>query len=128
MSVPRSPHASREADLNARARERALLLKAAARRTVRLRWTPRLLAALLDELRVDDDYFALLGGPKIPRARYPQAVALALLMRHAWRADDFADTASRLGLLGRRRRAWPRQQRRRGQRAQPATGGEVGAQ
>jgi hypothetical protein len=75
---------------------RSELLTLAAQRTARLQWTPQLIALLLEALYVDDDFFALLGGHRIPKRRYPQAVALALLMRHAWRTDDFADTAARL--------------------------------
>lgn len=89
---------------NPLARQREQLLNAAARRTARMRWTPSLLEALLDELYVDDAYFDLLGlgGRRIPKSRYPQAVALALLWRHAWRTDDFTATASKLGLISRR--------------------------
>lgn len=83
------------------ARQRSQRLLLAASGTSRMRWSRRLLELLLDELYVDDDYFDLIGGRRIPKKKYPQAVALALLGRHAWRADDFAEVVSRLGLANR---------------------------
>ena len=55
---------------------------------------------LLEELYVDDGLEKLLG--KAPSAlqvrQYPQAVAVALILRHSWRADDLACILERLGL------------------------------
>ncbi len=86
---------------NARAAQRERLLVAAAARTNQLRWTPQLLELLLDELHVDEVYHSLFRGRRIPKTRYPQAVALALLSRHAWQSGEFAEAARKLGLLGR---------------------------
>ncbi len=56
------------------------------------------MTALIEELYVEDDFHALLGDPKdLPRRRYPQAVALALALRHSWRPDDLACILRRLG-------------------------------
>ena len=55
---------------------------------------------LLEELYVDDGLEKLLG--KAPSAlqvrQYPQAVAVALILRHSWRADDLACILERLGM------------------------------
>jgi hypothetical protein len=68
-------------------------------------WTRDLLIALLDELCVDDVFDALVGDPKrLPKRRYAQAVAMALLLRHSWRWDDLSDVATRLGLIQNSRR------------------------
>jgi hypothetical protein len=51
-------------------------------------------------LYVDDQLEKLLANaPRtLPSRRYPQAVALALILRHSWRADDLAYIVKRLGL------------------------------
>jgi hypothetical protein len=55
---------------------------------------------LLEEVYVDDGLEKLLG--KAPSAlqvrQYPQAVAVALILRHSWRADDLACILARLGM------------------------------
>jgi hypothetical protein len=55
---------------------------------------------LLEELYVDDGLEELLGKPsnKLQTRQYPQAVAVALILRHSWRADDLACILQRLGL------------------------------
>ena len=69
---------------------------------------------LLEELYVDDDLEELLGKAprKLRTGQYPQAVAVALILRHSWRADDLACIVERLGLkaagLPVRRAAKPR--------------------
>ncbi len=68
-------HARRGATGNRFSQRRHQLLTLAARRTARLQWTPELIALPLEELYVDDDSFALLGGQRIPQRRSPQAVA-----------------------------------------------------
>lgn len=63
------------------------------------RWSPRLLSMLLDELFVTEDVSRLLGSiARLPIRRYPEAVAIAVLLRHAWRRDTLA--AARRRLLG----------------------------
>jgi hypothetical protein len=54
---------------------------------------------LIEELYVAEDFNALLGDPKrLPRRCYPQAVLLALALRHSWRPDDLACILRRLGI------------------------------
>jgi hypothetical protein len=62
----------------------------------------RLLELLIEEMYVDDGIEELLGDclHDLPKRRYPQAIARALLLRHSWRADDLACLIERLGLTG----------------------------
>jgi hypothetical protein len=54
---------------------------------------------LIEELYVEEEFNTLLGDPKsLPRRRYPQAVLLALALRHSWRPDDLACILRRLGI------------------------------
>ena len=55
---------------------------------------------LLEELYVDNGLDELLGKSSTElRVRdYPQAVAVALILRHSWRADDLACILARLGV------------------------------
>jgi hypothetical protein len=55
---------------------------------------------LLEELYVDDGLEVLLGTApdKLGVRQYPQAVAVALILRHSWRADDLACILARLGV------------------------------
>jgi len=55
---------------------------------------------LLEELYVDDGLEGLLGKSpnELQVRRYPQAVAVALILRHSWRADDLACILARLGV------------------------------
>jgi hypothetical protein len=67
------------------------------RQTRGSRWTPRLLAILIDELSVGDDFVALLGHPReLSVEQYPQAIAVAMALRHSWRQDDFRRFTRRL--------------------------------
>lgn len=79
---------------------RPRLLQTLVSRTESLRWSTALIRALLEELYIDADIEKLLGTPlrKLPQQKYPQAIAVALILRHSWRADDFADILRRLGL------------------------------
>ena len=78
---------------------RPQVLRLIAGSTRRLSWTGRLLTLLLEELYVDDLFTELLGPPqRLPAARYAQAVALAIALRHSWRPDDLLDVATRLGI------------------------------
>ena len=62
-------------------------------------WNLRLLSVLLEELHVDELFIHLMGTPeRLPRERYPQAVAVAIALRHSWRSDDFYSIAKRLGV------------------------------
>ena len=67
--------------------------------TKALRWSPPLVEGILEELYVDDHFEELLGAPGELRARqYPQAIAVALILRHSWHPDDLACILKRLTL------------------------------
>ena len=84
---------------------RPALLRSVAKKTELLRWSTRLIEVLLDEMHVDDELEQLLGEPlrDVSRSRFPQAIAIGLVLRHSWRADDFAETVDRLGLVRKER-------------------------
>ena len=69
-----------------------------ASRTTTLTWTRALLRLLLDELQSEDDFFFDIVGPldRIPPKRFPQAVAIALALRHSWLQSDLTHIAHRL--------------------------------
>ena len=75
-------------------------LRAAVHRTKGLRWSASLLELLIEELYIDESIEALLGQHPhaLPTRRYPEAIAVALILRHSWRADDLACIIERLGL------------------------------
>jgi hypothetical protein len=61
----------------------------------------RLLAALLEELHVSDDFDTLVGPlAGLPTSEYPRLLAIAVLLRHSWSPQDLACTAAKLGLPG----------------------------
>jgi hypothetical protein len=56
--------------------------------TLGLRWSSTLINVLLDELIVGDELEELIGPTRhLPRARYAQAVAVALALRYSYRED-----------------------------------------
>jgi hypothetical protein len=68
--------------------------------TKALRWSRPLIEAVLEELYVDDHFEELLGrapGDLRP-GQYPQAIAVALILRHSWHPDDLACMLKRLKL------------------------------
>ena len=76
---------------------RAQALRAIASECVTLRWSDGLLRLLLEELQIEDDFMSLLGEPStIPVSHYPQAVAVAIVLRHSWRADSLEGIAGRI--------------------------------
>ena len=80
-----------------RAASRMPALRALVRQTSGLKWTRALFLLLLDELYIGDEFEEIVGKPeKIPSARYPQAIAVAIAMRHSWRADDLGSVVQRL--------------------------------
>lgn len=88
-----------------RARVRLAQLRVITRRTQHLSWTPRLIKSLLDELNVDELFEDLIGPLRgLPKRQYPQAVALAIALRHSWRPDDLAYIVNRLGIAPSRKR------------------------
>ena len=78
-------------------RPRAMRLIAA--RTRQLAWSRALVSLLLDELQPDDLFTEIVGTlNRLAPSRFPQAVAIALLLRHSWRQVDLTRIARRLGI------------------------------
>ena len=78
-------------------RPRAIRLMAA--RTKHLAWSRALVSALLDELQPDDLFTTIVGTrSRLTPSQFPQAVAIALLLRHSWRQADLTRIARRLGI------------------------------
>ena len=78
-------------------RPRAMRLIAT--RTRNLAWSRALVSVLLDELQHDDLFTAIVGTPnRLTPAQFPQAVAIALLLRHSWRQVDLTRIVRRLGI------------------------------
>ena len=74
-------------------------LRVFAERSKQLKWAPSLLAFLLEELWTERELSLFVEGlNRLPRSRYPQAVAVALALRHSWRQDHLQLAAKRLGL------------------------------
>src|SRR5690606_23559475 len=68
-------------------------------RTAKLAWSPMLLRLLLEEIRPDELFLDVLGKPdRIAVKRYPQALAVALALRHGWQRDDLLVFSKRLGV------------------------------
>jgi ParB/RepB/Spo0J family partition protein len=68
-------------------------------KTAKLPWSRGLLGTLLDELNVDSTFTELVGRPQgLPAKRYPQAIAVALALRHSWRREELVKFARRLGV------------------------------
>ncbi len=77
--------------------QRRKLLRLLVARTRKVRWSANLVTVLIEELYVEEEFNTLLGDPEIlPLRRYPQAVALALALRHSWRPNDLACILRRL--------------------------------
>jgi hypothetical protein len=81
---------------------RPRLILSAVETTKLTRWSPTLIETVLDELHVAEQCEQLLGAaPRTLRvSQYPQAIALALILRHSWRPDDLAAISKRLRLKG----------------------------
>lgn len=96
----RTARSTQAADKRWRRDARPEALRAAVRRTKGLRWSASLLEHLIEELYIDESIDDLLGEhPRdLPTRRYPEAIAVALILRHSWRADDLACIVERLGL------------------------------
>lgn len=70
-----------------------------AEHTAKLPWSPMLLRLLLEEIRPDEVFLEVLGKPdRIAIKRYPQALAIALALRHGWQRDDLLVFSKRLGV------------------------------
>ena len=64
-----------------------------------MHWSAALLNFLLEELWTEREIRMLVGPiDRLPPSRYPQAVAVALALRHSWRQDTLKRAVKRLGL------------------------------
>ena len=82
-----------------RRERRAEDLRALVQQCKRIRWSSRLLQLLVEELYVGDELVALIGPlRRVALRRYPEAVAVSLILRHSWRHDDLRTLARRLGI------------------------------
>jgi hypothetical protein len=83
-------------------KKRLRRLQALANSLTELRWSPALLRCLVDEMRVDEDFATVLADPvRVPTRQYPQAVAIAIALRHSWRPDLFARISRELRRMSR---------------------------
>jgi hypothetical protein len=100
MKRRRSPASTDVTTKRWREHARPRAVRSAVAATATLRWSQSLMEVLLEELYVDDGLEELLGKSpsQLPVRRYPQAVAVALILRHSWRADDLACILARLGV------------------------------
>ena len=70
-----------------------------AERATKLPWSPMLLRLLLEDIRPDDLFLEVLGKPdRIAVKHYPQALAIALALRHSWQRQDLLTFSKRLGV------------------------------
>jgi ParB/RepB/Spo0J family partition protein len=82
-----------------RAELRPRALRLMVTRTGKLPWSRTLLGLLFNDLGVDELFSELLGRPdRLPTKRYPQAIAVALALRHSWSLEDLARLAKPLGI------------------------------
>ncbi len=96
-AVPSRPSRRRRTHSVHGPRRRQQLLRSLVAQTDKLPWSASLVTVLIEELYVEDEFNALLGDPEVlPLRRYPQAIALALALRHSWRTDDLACILRRL--------------------------------
>ena len=80
---------------------RPAILRKATTATMRLDWSPALFATLLEELGEHDGLESLLG--RVPTdlnvVAYPQAIALALILRHSWQPHHLCKILESLELI-----------------------------
>lgn len=89
----------REAEERWRTTLRPRALQLIASRTAKLPWSRGLITTLLDELNIDAAFTGLVGRPSgLPTRRYPQAIAVALALRHSWRREELVKFAKRFGV------------------------------
>jgi hypothetical protein len=103
VKPPHNRRSARPADAATRRwrrNTRPKLIRAAVSATTALRWNRPLMQTVLEEMYVDDHFEELLGrapGDLRP-GQYPQAIAVALILRHSWHPDDLACMLKRLKL------------------------------
>jgi hypothetical protein len=112
ISVPARGRSAREKTRTKRASARRWrrkvrpdILRAVVADTKSLRWTSRLLELLVEELYVGDRLEELMESrvQRLRKRQYPQAVAVALVLRHSWLPDDLDCMLHQLGLRRGRR-------------------------
>jgi hypothetical protein len=70
-----------------------------AARATHLLWSRALVKAAIEELYPDDLFAEIVGDlDRVPRRLWPQALAVAIALRHSWRCDGLARIATRLRL------------------------------
>ena len=68
-------------------------------KTMKLAWSRGLMTLLLDELNTDAVFTDLMGRMQaLPVRRYPQAIVVALALRHSWRREELVKFARRVGI------------------------------
>jgi hypothetical protein len=99
-STTRKPRAPRSSDwCEWRACVRPQVLTSLVEQARDLSWSPRLIGLLLEELHISDDFDRLIGPISgLPPTRYPQLLAIALVIRHSWCPPDLARITKSLGL------------------------------
>ena len=80
-----------------RAELRPRAVREFAARTTHLSWSRQLLKAAIEELYPDGLFAEIVGDlDRVPSRRWPQALAVAIALRHSWRRDGVTRIASRL--------------------------------
>ena len=99
-STARKPRAPRQSDwCDWRTCVRPQLLASLVEQAHHLSWSRRLVGLLLEELHISDDFDRLIGPiAGLRPSRYPQLLAIALVIRHSWNPQDLARISKRLGL------------------------------
>lgn len=78
---------------------RPLAVRLIADRTAKQPWSRMLLRLLLEDIRIDDLFLEVVGKPEaLPVSNYPQAVAVALAIRHSYQREDLVTFSKRLGV------------------------------
>jgi hypothetical protein len=86
-----------------RAELRPRAIREFAAHATQLRWSRALLKAAIEELYPDDLFAEIIGDlDRVPSRLWPQALAVAVALRHSWRRDGLERFASRLRLSPRR--------------------------
>lgn len=90
-----------DAEQQWREESRTPALEALLQQTKGLKLTRGLLLLLLEELSIDDEFDQIVGNPDdLPSSRFPQAIAMAIALRHSWRPDDIESVVEALTATG----------------------------